>query len=65
MSAKVIRVVAAIIKKDKQIFATQRGYGEYKDWWEFFTYDRNRQKQEFRRNSRDYHNDGTSAVFFE
>ena len=32
---KTIRVVAAIIKKDNNIFATQRGYGNYKDWWEF------------------------------
>ena len=35
MSKKTIRVVAAIIKKDNRIFATQRGYGPYKDWWEF------------------------------
>ena len=32
---KTIEVVAAIIKKGDQIFATQRGYGEWKDWWEF------------------------------
>ena len=32
---KTIDVVAAIIQKDGYIFATQRGYGEYKDWWEF------------------------------
>ena len=32
---KTVRVVAAIIEKDHKIFATQRGYGEYKDWWEF------------------------------
>ena len=32
---KTIKVVAAIIEKDKKIFATQRGYGNYKDWWEF------------------------------
>ncbi|MBR2554410.1 MAG: (deoxy)nucleoside triphosphate pyrophosphohydrolase [Aeriscardovia sp.] len=32
---KSIKVVAAIIKKDDFIFATQRGYGAYKDWWEF------------------------------
>ncbi len=30
-----IKVVAAIIKKDNLIFATQRGYGEFKDKWEF------------------------------
>lgn len=35
MEQKVIHVVAAIIKKDHQVFATQRGYGNYKDWWEF------------------------------
>lgn len=35
MSRKTIRVVAAIIKQDNLIFATQRGYGAYKDWWEF------------------------------
>lgn len=32
---KSIRVVAAIIKRDVKILATQRGYGEYKDRWEF------------------------------
>ena len=32
---KNIEVVAAIIEKDGRIFATQRGYGDYKDWWEF------------------------------
>lgn len=32
---KTIRVVAAIIKDSDKIFATQRGYGEYKGWWEF------------------------------
>ncbi|SEW15831.1 8-oxo-dGTP diphosphatase [Prevotella aff. ruminicola Tc2-24] len=32
---KQIEVVAAIIRKGDQIFATQRGYGEWKDWWEF------------------------------
>ena len=32
---KHIEVVAAIIRKDNRIFATQRGYGEWKDWWEF------------------------------
>ena len=32
---KTIEVVAAIIRKDDKIFATQRGYGEWKDWWEF------------------------------
>lgn len=32
---KAIKVVAAVIKKDNLIFATQRGYGEFKDKWEF------------------------------
>ena len=37
---KSIRVVAAIIKSldiqgNAVVLATQRGYGEYKDWWEF------------------------------
>ena len=35
MAKKQIEVVAAIIHDDKgRIFATQRGYGDYKDWWE-------------------------------
>ena len=32
---KTVRVVAAIIKDGDRIFATQRGYGEFKDGWEF------------------------------
>lgn len=32
---KTINVVAAIIIQDGKLFATQRGYGEWKDWWEF------------------------------
>ena len=32
---KIINVVAAIIVRDGKILATQRGYGEYKDGWEF------------------------------
>ena len=32
---KTIEVVAAIIRKGDKIFATQRGYGEWKGWWEF------------------------------
>lgn len=32
---KSIRVVAAIIQRDDLTFATQRGYGEWKGWWEF------------------------------
>ena len=30
-----IHVVAAIIHRGNEIFAAQRGYGAYKDWWEF------------------------------
>ena len=32
---KTINVVAAIIRDGDKIFATQRGYGDYKDGWEF------------------------------
>lgn len=32
---KTINVVAAIIKHENKIFATQRGYGDFKDGWEF------------------------------
>lgn len=32
---KTIEVVAAIIFKGDQVFATQRGYGDFKGWWEF------------------------------
>ena len=32
---KQIKVVAAVIVRNGKIFATQRGYGEWKDWWEF------------------------------
>ena len=32
---KTIRVVAAIIIDNGKVFATQRGYGEFKDGWEF------------------------------
>ena len=32
---KTIDVVAAIIVKDDQILATQRGYGEFEGGWEF------------------------------
>lgn len=37
---KIVRVVAAVIKKtgeqgENLFFATQRGYGEFKDGWEF------------------------------
>lgn len=35
MPLKSIEVVAAIIRKGDKVFATQRGYGEWKDWWEW------------------------------
>ena len=35
MERKHIKVVAAVIRNGDQIFATQRGYGNYKDWREF------------------------------
>lgn len=35
VTVKTIEVVAAIIIRDGRLFATQRGYGEWKDWWEF------------------------------
>ena len=36
ITTKTIEVVAAVIFDEQgRIFATQRGYGEWKDWWEF------------------------------
>lgn len=39
MDKKIVRVVAAVIVKPSdngsKVFATARGYGEYKGWWEF------------------------------
>lgn len=35
MTVRTIEVVAAIILKDGKVFATRRGYGEWKGWWEF------------------------------
>ena len=32
---KTIEVTAAIIIKEGKVFATQRGYGDWKGWWEF------------------------------
>ena len=32
---RVIEVVAAVIVRDGKIFATRRGYGEFKGMWEF------------------------------
>ena len=34
-SMKTIKVVAAVIRDGERVFATARGYGEYKGWWEF------------------------------
>lgn len=30
-----IEVVAAVILEGNRVFATSRGYGDYKGWWEF------------------------------
>ncbi len=30
-----VNVAAAVMIRDGKIFATERGYGDYKDWWEF------------------------------
>ncbi len=39
MKDRIVRVVAAVIREpgegDERVFATARGYGEYKGWWEF------------------------------
>lgn len=35
MYMRTVRVVAAVIYDDHKILATQRGYGDYKDGWEF------------------------------
>ena len=35
VNRKRIEVVAAVIEDGGRIFATQRGYGEFKDMWEF------------------------------
>lgn len=35
MKRKIVEVVAAVIRDQDKIFATQRGYGEFKDGWEF------------------------------
>lgn len=32
---KVVEVVAAVIKRDNEIFITRRGYGEFINMWEF------------------------------
>ena len=32
---KTVRVAAAVIREGGAVFATQRGYGPWKDWWEF------------------------------
>ena len=35
LNKRSIHVAAAVIYRDGKIFSTQRGYGQYKDWWEF------------------------------
>ncbi len=35
MALKTVHVVAALIINQDKVFATQRGYGEFKDGWEF------------------------------
>lgn len=35
MTLKTIRVAAAVIRDGDRFFATARGYGEFKGWWEF------------------------------
>ena len=32
---RTVHVAAAIIIRGETVLATQRGYGDYKDWWEF------------------------------
>lgn len=32
---KTIHVAAAVIRQEDKIFATARGYGDWKGWWEF------------------------------
>ena len=32
---RTVNVAAAVIIRDGKIFVTERGYGDYKDWWEF------------------------------
>ena len=34
-AVKSIEVVAAVIRQGDRLFATERGYGPWKDWWEF------------------------------
>ena len=34
-SKKIVNVVAAVIRNGETVYATQRGYGEFKDGWEF------------------------------
>ena len=35
MALKQVKVVAAVIVRGTEVLATQRGYGEFEDWWEF------------------------------
>ena len=34
-NVKIVKVVAAVIRDNDKIFATQRGFGEFKGGWEF------------------------------
>ena len=43
---KTIRVAAAIIIDNGKVFATQRGYGEFKDGWEYQEEKLNRMKHQ-------------------
>ena len=35
MALKQVEVVAAIVVRNDEVLATQRGYGEFEGWWEF------------------------------
>ena len=35
MPLRRVEVVAAVIVRDEEVLATQRGYGEFEGWWEF------------------------------
>lgn len=35
ITMKTVRAVAAIIRRGNKVFATAKGYGEHKGWWEF------------------------------
>ena len=35
MALKQVKVVAAIVVQQGRVLATQRGYGDHENWWEF------------------------------